>query len=92
VFGDFRAVPYKAQDYVDDRLLGLGFTDLLEIFEDVLYDGRTGKGRVLLYNVGGVRDHGKFDIVVTGRTYADVVRFIDEEIPARIARYRGHAR
>ena len=89
VFGDFRARPYKAQDYVDHRLLGLGFPELLEIFDGALYDRRTGRGRVLLYNVGGVTDHGKFDIVVTGRTFADVERFIREGVPARIARYLG---
>lgn len=87
VFGDFRALPYKAQDYVDQRLRGLEFPQLLELFGDTLYDRRTGKGRVLLYNVGGVTDHGKFDILVTGRTYPDVARFIDERVPARISRY-----
>jgi hypothetical protein len=92
VFGDFRAVPYKAQDYVDERLCGLEFAQLLEIFGDALFDQRTGRGRVFLYNVGGVTDHGKFDIVVTGRSYADVTRFIAERVPARIARYRRSAR
>jgi hypothetical protein len=87
VFGDFRHVPYKAQDYVDERLRGLEFTHLLEIFGDTLYDRRTGRGRVLLYNVGGVAEHGKFDLVVTGRTYAEIGRFIDERVPALISRY-----
>lgn len=91
VFGDFRSIPYKAQDYVDERLRGLGFTHLMEIFGDELYDRRTGGGRVLLYNVGGVTEHGKFDVVVTGRSYADVGRFIGERIPALITRYlRAH--
>lgn len=92
VFGDFRVMPYKAQDYVDERLRGLEFPQLAEIFGDTLYDRRTGKGRVLLYNVGGVTDHGKFDIVVTGRTYADVNRFIGERTPALIARYLASRR
>lgn len=87
VFGDFRGVSYRAQDYVDERLIGLGFPDLLELFGDTLYDRRSGRGRVLLYNVGGVPDHGKFDIVVTGPTYADIAHFIRERIPDRIARY-----
>lgn len=87
VFGDFRAVPYKAQDYVDERLRGLEFQDLLDIFGDSLYDRRTGKGRVLLYNVGGVTEHGKFDLVVTGRRHAEVQRFIDRRVPALISRY-----
>jgi hypothetical protein len=92
VFGDHRAVPYKAQDYIDERLRGLEFEHLLEIFGDTLYDRRTGKGRVLLYNVGGVPEHGKFDIVVTGRSFAEVYRFIDEGVPARISRYLGSRR
>lgn len=87
VFGDFRSVPYKAQDYVDERLRGLEFAHLMEIFDDVLYDRRAGTGRVLLYNVGGIAEHGKFDVVVTGRTYAEIGRFIDERIPALITRY-----
>lgn len=92
VFGDHRAVPYKAQDYVDERLLGLEFAHLLEIFGNSLYDRRTGKGRVLLYNVGGVTEHGKFDLVVTGRSFSEVTRFIDERVPARISRYLARRR
>lgn len=87
VFGDFRSVPYKAQDYVDQRLRGLEFGNLMEIFGDELYDRRAGTGRVLLYNVGGVTEHGKFDVVVTGRDYAEIDAFIDEGIPALITRY-----
>lgn len=87
VFGDFRSVPYKAQDYVDPRLRGLEFGHLMEIFGDELFDRRTGTGRVLLYNVGGVTEHGKFDVVVTGRDYADIGRFIEARIPALITRY-----
>jgi hypothetical protein len=89
VFGDFRSIPYRAQDYVDERLRGLEFGHLLELFGDTLYDRRTGKGRVLLYNVGGITEHGKFDVVVTGRTYAEIGRFIDRRIPALIERYTG---
>jgi hypothetical protein len=87
VFGDFRGVPYRAQDYVDERLRGLEFRHLLELFNEHLYDRRTGKGRVLLYNVGGVSEHGKFDLVVTGRSFAEVRRFIGERIPRLIGRY-----
>jgi hypothetical protein len=87
VFGDFRDVPYKAQDYVDERLVGMEFGDLLELLGDHLYDARTGRGRVLLYNVGGVTQHGKFDVVVTGRSFADIGRFIREGIPGLIERY-----
>jgi hypothetical protein len=92
VFGDFRHVPYKAQDYVDERLRGLEFAQLMELFGDTLYDRRTGRGRVLLYNVGGVTEHGKFDLVVTGRTYAEVGRFIGERVPALITRYLSSRR
>jgi hypothetical protein len=87
VFGDFRRIPYKAQDYVDPRLRGMGFEDLMEVFGDTLYDCRTGKGRVLLYNVGGVPEHGKFDLVVTGPDYAAVSRFMTERVPDLIGRY-----
>lgn len=87
VFGDFRTIPYKAQDYVDERLCGLGFPQLIDLFGNSLYDRRTGRGRVLLYNVGGVGEHGKFDMVVTGRSYADIGRFIEERVPALIARF-----
>jgi hypothetical protein len=92
VFGDFRHVPYTAQDYVDDRLRGLEFHDLMDVFGGHLYDRRTGKGRVLLYNVGGVGEHGKFDLVVTGRSFAEARRFITDRIPALITRYLHHRR
>jgi hypothetical protein len=72
---------------VDERLVGMEFGDLLELLGDHLYDARTGRGRVLLYNVGGVTQHGKFDVVVTGRSFADIGRFIREGIPGLIERY-----
>jgi hypothetical protein len=87
VFGDFRHTPYKAQDYIDDRLRGLDFLALMDVFEGQLYDRRTGAGRVLLYNVGGITEHGKFDLAVTGRTFADVQRYLAERIPALVSRY-----
>ncbi|HUE95453.1 MAG TPA: hypothetical protein VMN39_02285 [Longimicrobiaceae bacterium] len=87
VFGDFRRVPYKAQDYVDPRLRGLDFVGLMELFEGQLYDRRTGKGRVLLYNVGGITEHGKFDLAVTGRTYAEIERYLSTRIPGLVTRY-----
>jgi hypothetical protein len=87
VFGDFRAMPYKARDYVDARLQGMDFPALMELFGEHLYDHRTGKGRILLYNVGGVTEHGKFDIIATGRSYPDAIRFLEERVAHIIDRY-----
>ena len=89
VFGDFRTIPYRGQGFSDPRLKGKRFTDLLSIFRRHLYDRRTGRGRILLYNPGSVTEHGKFDMVVTGRSYADIGRFVEHTIPNLIGRHVG---
>lgn len=87
VFGDFRAIPYRGQGYRDERLRGMRFPDLVDLFDGELYDRRSGRGRILLYNVGGITEHGRFDMVITGRTYTEIDRFVARRIPALIDRY-----
>lgn len=89
VFGDFRTIPYRAQGYSDPRLRGLGFTELADLLGRQLYDRRSGRGRVLLYNPGPLTEHGRFDMIVTGRSHAAVDAFISRTLPALIARRRG---
>jgi hypothetical protein len=63
-----------------------------DLFQRHLYDRRTGRGRILLYNPGSVTEHGKFDMVVTGRSYADIDRFVEHTIPALIGSHLGGGR
>ena len=44
--------PYRAQEVVSPKLVGVSFEDLAAALGDRLFDHRTGSGRYLLYNVG----------------------------------------
>jgi len=84
IFGDYRKIKYRATDYIDNRLKGLNFTQLMEIFKDDLYDRETGKGRFVFYNPGCLTDYGKFDVISIGASREEAFAGIDKVIPDKL--------
>lgn len=82
VCGEDRPACYRARDYMDDRLKGMAFVDLVGVLGDTLYDVRTGLGHFILYNVGCLRDFGKFDLIAMGADREEATRRLEEELPA----------
>jgi len=76
---------YRAQDYVDKSLVGRSFADLSGALEDLLYDIRTGDGRLVLYNVGCLPRFGKFDVIVIGQDLDQCTEVVEHDIPTRLA-------
>ena len=57
---------YRAKDVVEPTLVGAPFTEVARRLGDSLYDPRTGLGTFLVYNIGPLLTHGKFDVVALG--------------------------
>ena len=63
--------PYRAQDYVSERLVGRSFKELVLSLGEELYDPARGTGRYILYNAGPLAPSGKLDVIALGRDQAD---------------------
>lgn len=66
--------PYRAQDVVYPHLIGARFDDLLERLGDLIFDARSRRGRFILYNMGPLDGHGKFDVISIGADQDDAER------------------
>jgi hypothetical protein len=75
---------YRAQDVVYPELVGANVTDLLELLGDMAFRTDTGKGRFILYNLGPLEAHGKFDIISIGADQSDAERGVLEILPERL--------
>ena len=72
---------YRARDYVDPKLAGRPFPEVLARLKDSAFDARTGKGHFILYNVGCLKDFGKFDVIAMGADRDEATRRLEEELP-----------
>ena len=72
---------YRARDFVADNLVGKPFQVLADALGDRLYDARTGHGNFILYNMGCLKDYGKFDVISVGSDVDEASRILEEELP-----------
>lgn len=77
-------LPYLAQDFQRDELVGATFADLRGALDELLYDPRTRQGRFILYNVGPLEGSGKFDVISLGRTPEEAAEGIADVLPRRL--------
>jgi len=73
--------PYRAQDIVQDALVGRRFSDLLAQVGERAHDPETGQGTFIFYNVGPLEPSGKLDVIAIGQTQEDAERAMTEELP-----------
>ncbi len=73
--------PYRAQDYVDDRLVGTTFPELCGQLGETLFDAKTGLGSLILYNVGPLERDGKFDVITLGSTQEEAEEVLLSKLP-----------
>jgi hypothetical protein len=85
LFGRWNARPYAAREVQVPDLERLGFDDLLQGLEDVLFDARSGRGRVIPYNPRHLQAAGTLDAIVLGRSWAEARRWLDDDLPRRLA-------
>ena len=75
---------YRAQDVVYPELVGARLPDLLELLGDLVFETETGEGRFILYNLGPLDGHGKFDVISIGANQEDAERGVLEILPERL--------
>jgi hypothetical protein len=85
LFGRWSAHPYAAREVQVPGLGRLPFGDVLRELDDVLFDARSGRGRVIPYSPHHLRAAGTIDAIVLGKSWAEARRWLDEELPRRLA-------
>ena len=75
---------YRAQDVVYPQLVGARLPDLLELLGDLVFDAESGQGRFILYNLGPLDGHGKFDVISIGSNQEDADYGVLELLPKRL--------
>ena len=73
---------YVATDYfLPESHRETAFSDLLAALDEELYSPESEDGRFILYNVGPLTEHGKFDVISLGEDPEDAQRGLDTILP-----------
>ena len=86
LFGDWKTHPYATREVIVPGFERVRFGQLLEEFQDELFDARTGRGRLIFYNPGGITVRPGVDVLALGRTWEEAGAAVGEEIPRRFLR------
>jgi hypothetical protein len=84
IFGDWANQPYAAQECVVPGLNRVRFADLLDHFADDLFDARTGRGKIIVYNPGRMQAQSGISVLALGDTWDAAHRLLQSEIPERL--------
>ena len=66
IFGDHRKHAYFHRVLQAPPLIGVSFIRFLELFDDILYDHRSGQGYAIVYNVALLESKGQLDMITIG--------------------------
>ena len=84
LFGNWLAQPYAAREWSAAGLGELEFSDLLSAFASDLFDARTGRGWLILYNPGRMHSHAGINAITLGRTWEEAAERLQNEFPRRL--------
>ncbi len=84
LFGDWERVRFATRACSVPEARGLTFEQLCDGLGDDLYDRRTGRGRVVLFNPGRLQSHGGIDLITWGTTAEAAGRALAEDLPRRL--------
>ncbi len=73
---------YRGQDFVHERLQGLGFGEVLERVGRHAFDADAQTGRYIFYNIGPLAEHGKLDVIALGETQAEAEQALLADLPS----------
>ena len=68
--GLLKGISYIASDFTVTKFKGMPFSTLKEKFRELLYPINGKKEGIILYNVGALKDAGRFDVVCIGKNNA----------------------
>ena len=74
--------PYRAQDVVFPTLAGARFVDIVELTRDRLFTTGGRQDGFLFYNLGPLREHGKFDVISIAGHQQEAESELLETLPA----------
>jgi len=84
LFGTWTSQPYATLECHFPGLDRLQFIDLLEGLGPELYDRRTGRGEILLYNPGRLVSRSGIQYLALGPTWEEAARRARIEVPERL--------
>ena len=84
LFGDWATKPFAVHCVYDRGIGDLTFSDLLRFFENDLYDARTRRGRLILFNPARIRARSGIEVVALGESHAEAVSLAHREFPRRL--------
>jgi hypothetical protein len=80
LFGDWATRPYVTTTIAQRGLDRVSLGELLETFAPLLYDARTGDGRVLFHGGARLRNAAALNIITLGATVADAIWIEQTEV------------
>ena len=84
LFGDWTAKPYaSSQDHLEG-LNRLRFLDLLDGLQSDLYDRRTGRGWIILYNPVQIASSRGISFLALGSSWSESLRRAQVDLPIRL--------
>ena len=76
--------PYRAQDFVHDRLAEATFPEIVARLGPDLFNAARQTGRFIFYNVGPLPMFGKLDVIAIGDTQAEAEQALLSDLPRRM--------
>ena len=92
IFGDWRTKPYAVRTLKVEGLNRISFLRLCELLDPVLYDHRTGKGRLILTTPGLMQHQSAIAVLALGDSRQDATEYIEKAVPALLRQACGIGR
>jgi hypothetical protein len=84
LFGDWTAQPYASSQDHPEGLNRLRFLDLLDGLQTDLYDRRTGRGWIILYNPAQIDTSSGISFLALGSSWSEASRRARVDLPIRL--------
>jgi len=84
LFDRWSSRPYASRVSYVPGLMQFAFPDLLEHFAEELYDARSNRGRLILFNPGGLRTPHGIDMIALGNDWDQASDMVEGELNARL--------
>lgn len=91
LFSRWSAQPYAYKACFVEGVPRFAYADVLEFFDDELYDARTGQGRFIFFNPGGMKTSHGLDVVALGEDWSHASEVVERELKVRLQGMVGGA-
>ena len=81
MFGDWRTKPYAVRTLKVEGLNRISFLRLRELLNSVLYDHRTGKGRLILTTPGLMQHQSAIAVLALGDSRQEATEYLEKAVP-----------